>query len=321
MAAIGLLAACGQRAGSSSALAAAFSASRREVKIAFVNVAGVNAPVWLAETTGAFLAHGLNVKSQLVEGNVAAKALIAKEIDLLLQAAAPIITADLNGGADLAIVASSFNHSLHALVTSADIRAAADFKGKVLGSDRPGSTNDYQNRVLLRLMGLQPSDVTIRVLGGSDALLPALMSGQIHGAALSPPQIYEAEAAGFRILEDTYSEPYQGGGWVTSRARFGELGPVIPPFLTAFRQGMVAFREQPELAKRVLAERTKTTDQFLLDRTYDFFLNKAPFQDNLKPTLEGIQRMLDYLSESVPAARAATPRQFVDLRFLPAELL
>ncbi|HLG69178.1 MAG TPA: ABC transporter substrate-binding protein [Chloroflexota bacterium] len=292
------------------------SSAPRELKIAFVNIAGVNAPVWLAEATGAFTQHGLNVKSQLIEGNIAAKALIAKEVDLLLQAAAPIITADLNGGADLVMLASSFNHSLHALVTPAEIRTPADFKGKILGSDRPGSTNDYQNRVILGLMGLQPSDVTIRVLGGSDSLLPALLSGQIQGAALSPPQIYQAEEAGFHVLQDTYSQPYQGGGWVTSRARLDELAPAMPPFLAAFRQGMITFRQQPDLAKRILSERTKTDDPVQLDKTYDFFVKTAPFQEDLRPTMEGIQRMLDYLSDAVPAAKQAKPEQFVDLRFL-----
>ena len=282
-----------------------------------MNIAGVNAPVWLAETTEAFARRGLNVKSQLIESNIAAKALIAREIDLLLQAAAPIITADLNGGADLVMVGSSFNHSLHALVTPPEIRSGADFKGKVLGADRPGTTNDYQNRVILGLLGLHPSDVTMRVVGGSDALLPALQSGQIQGAALSPPQVYEAERAGFHILQDTYSQPYQGGGWVTSRTRLAELAPSIPPFLAAFRQGMVTFREQPELAKRILKQYTKTDDPMLLDKTYDFFARTAPFQEDLLPTPEGIQRMLDYLSDTVPAARTATPEQFVDLRFLP----
>jgi ABC-type nitrate/sulfonate/bicarbonate transport system substrate-binding protein len=310
--AVSLLTGCGTAGRQPSAT----PVQKRELKIAFVNNAGVNAPVWLADITGAFTQRGLTVKSQLIAGDVAAKALIAREIDLLFQAAAPIITADLNGGADLAIIASGFNHSQHALLTLPDIHTPAEFKGKVLGSDRAGSTNDYQNRVLLKLMGLQPSDVTLRVLGGGDTFLPALISGQIQAGALAPPQVYQAEAAGFHILQDSYSQPYQGGGWVTSRARFAELAPALPPFLAAFRQGMITFRQQPQLAKDVLRQYTKTTDADLLDKTYDFFINKSPFQEDLQPTLEGIQGMLDYLADTLPAARTAMPDQFVDLRFL-----
>lgn len=325
----GLLTGCGASAaapvqsGPSSAAAAPAGASKpaasstaRELKIAFVNIAAVNAPVWLAESTGAFTEHGVRVHSQLIQSNLATKALIAKEIDLLYTAAAPVITANLNGGTDLVITGSGFNHSQHALVTAASIRRPADFRGKVLGSDRPGTTNEYQNRVILKLMGLQPKDVTIRVLGGSDVLMPALLSGQIDGVAVSPPQIYEAEAAGFAVLQDTYSQPYQGGGWVTSKARLNELAPMMPGFLLGFRQGMITFREKPDLTRRILQEYTKTTDSVTLDKTYDFFVNKSPFEESLQPTMDGIQRMLDYLVETVPAAKDAKPEQFVDDRFL-----
>ena len=316
LSAAALLAACGGGAGAQDSPSKA--AARMDLSVAFVTLTAVNAPIWLAEASGAFTAHGLNVKSQYIESNVATKALIAKEIDLILQAGAPIITANLNGNAGLVMLASSLNHSQHAMVTPADIRTPADFKGKVLGADRPGTTNDYQNRVLLKLMGLQPTDVTMRVLsGGSNTLLPALTTGQIQGAALSPPEVFQAEAAGLHILQDSYSEPYQGGAWVAPRDRIDELASRIPPFLSAFHQGMVVYRQQPDLAKRTLQERTKTTDQTLLDKSYDFFLKTAPFQDDLQPTIEGIQRMLDYLADTVPAAKGANPRQFLDLRFLP----
>src|SRR6476620_1546778 len=90
----GLLAACGEtRPGSASARASSpaaapstaaskpVSGAQRELKVAFVNIAAVNAPVWLAESTGAFTEHAVRVNSQLIQSNLATKALIAKEID------------------------------------------------------------------------------------------------------------------------------------------------------------------------------------------------------------------------------------------------
>jgi len=286
------------------------------IKVAFPVITGAQTPLWVAETLGFFGQQHVKESSQLIAGNISAKALIAKEIDVLLQAAAAPLTADLNGGADFVYVASEYNHSQESLMVAPSIKTAADLRGKVGGTDQPGSTSDYQTRLFMRLLGVQPSDVELRVLGSQDILYPALLSGQIQAAPISPPAVFQAQAAGFHSLRDSYDQPYQNVGVVVSKARIPELTPALLAFMKGYRQGMQAYAQQPEVAKKVLQDRAKISDQATLDKSYDFYVKQTPFELDMEPTPEGIQHMLDFLSTTIPAAKSAKPEQFIDRRLL-----
>jgi NitT/TauT family transport system substrate-binding protein len=285
-------------------------------KVAYPVITGAQMPLMLADSTGLFAQQHVKVTSHLIEGSISVKALIAKEVDALLQAAATILTADLNGSADLVYVASAYNHSQFSLMVPASVKSAADLKGKIWGNDRPGTTTDYYTKLLLQLIGLKASDVEIRALGSSEVLLTNLLSGQIQAAPQSPPATFQSEAAGFHSIKDTFDIPYQNVGVVVSRARIPELTPALLRFLPAYRGGMQAYTQKPDVAKQLLKQYGKIADQAVLDKSYEFYVKQTSFQLDMQPTLEGIQHMLDFLSESVPAAKNAKAEQFVDTRLL-----
>lgn len=271
---------------------------------------------WMAEAIHAFSNHGISVTQRLIQANVAIPSLLAREVDVVEISAAPVITADLNGNADLAFIASVLNHPVLSLYVAPAIKSAADLKGKILATDRPSTPSDYAMQAALELLGVKPSDVSLRPLGGSAVELPALLSGQVQGAILSPPQSFEAASKGFTDLQDTFSIPYQNVGIVAVRSRLDELSSAIPPFLLALRDGIKAFNSQPDLAMRVLQQYTKDNNAESLKKSYDFYHTKATFEPTLQPTLEGISAMLKSLSSSIPAAKSAKPKQFVATQFL-----
>lgn len=264
----------------------------------------------------------MDVSLKFIAGTVAVSSLIAKDVDVLMEAATAMLTADLNGKANLVYVASAYNHAQFSLMVAPSIKTPDDLKGKLLGTDRAGTTTDYFARLLLRLVGLKPTDVQQRPLGGSTVLLPALLSGEIQAAPIAPPATFQAEAAGFHSLKDTYDQPYQNVGAVIHRDRIAELTPALVPFLTAYRQGMQIYTKQPDEAKRMLQKYGKVSDPATLEKTYEFYIKQTQFQLDLEPTTQGIQYMLDFLSGSIPAAKTAKPDQFIDgsvLKQLPKE--
>jgi NitT/TauT family transport system substrate-binding protein len=286
------------------------------LKVAYPVITGAQMPLMLADSLGFFNQQHVKVTSQFIEGSISVSALLAKEVDVLLQAAATVLTADINGSADLVYVASAYNQSQFSLMVAPAIKTAADLKGKPWGNDRPGTTTDYYTRVLLPLLGLKATDVEQRALGNNAVLLTALLGGQVQAAPLSPPATFQAETAGFHSLKDTFDIPYQSVGVVVSRARIPELTPALLRFLVAYRQGMQAYTQQPDAAKKLLQQYGKIEDQATLDKSYTFYVNQTHFQLDLQPTMVGIQQMLDFLSDSIPAAKNAKPEQFVDTRLL-----
>lgn len=272
----------------------------------------------MAQAIGAYKKYGLNVKMQYIATNTAVAAMVAKSIDVLEVSPAPIITADLNGHLDIKLVASALNHPILGLYVQPSITDAAQLKGKIIGSDRPSTPVDYAARLSLSLLKLKPSDVQLRPLGGGPEQLAALISKQVQAAVLAPPQSFQAEAKGFKLLKDIFSQPYQNVGLFASEARLAksDLGGIMPGLLAAYRDGINAFNQQPDLAMKILAQYTKTTDAAINKKTYQFYLKTAPFQTDLKPTMKGIQAMIDFLANTLPAAKGAKAAQFVDTRFL-----
>lgn len=284
--------------------------------IAWGSPGGFTVPLWLTDATNAFTNAGVTTKVSYIESSAAVSALIAGDVDAILLSAAPVITADLNGNADLVIPGSISNWPVFALYGSDSIKTAADVKGKVVASDRPGTPTDFGARLLLGKLGLKASDVKILPVGGSVQVLSALASGQAQAGALAPPSSFQAEDKGFHQLTNIFDVPYQGVGVVMRRSRLDQLTPAAVPFFKGLRQGVLAYNAQPDLAMQLLSQYSKETDSSILKRTYEFFKTQAPFEPTLKPTTEGIQSMIDFLAESIPAAKTAKANQFIDGRFL-----
>jgi ABC-type nitrate/sulfonate/bicarbonate transport system substrate-binding protein len=264
----------------------------------------------------AFKQHGVTVTLQRVESSAMVPALQAGDVDGFLQSASPVITADLNGKLDLVFVGSPSNHSPSSLMSSPSVRTAEELKGKPVATDRPGTPVAYATRVELSQIGLQATDVQLLAVGTSDSTLAALLSGQVAAATLSPPQAFQAKARGFNTLTDLYKLPYQGSGVVMSRAALDRLSMATLAFLRGLRDGVLAYPQQPDLAMQLLSQYSGETDPDILRQTYDFYRDQNPFDPSLRPSVAGIQSVLEFLRDTLPDAQGATPEQFVDSRFL-----
>lgn len=268
--------------------------------IAYTSTGGFNVPLWLSDALHLFDDDNVTVTLSLVQANAATAALLARTMDAILQSAAPVITADLNGNTDLVFVASTGNHPVFALYAEPLIATGDDLRDKVLATDRPGAPNDYGARALLARLGLSYADVQALPVGGSASTIAALLSGQAQAAVLTPPEAFRAEAAGFHQIANIFDGSYQGAGIVMQQSRLDERGPATLAFLKGLRRGVQAYNEQPDQALKALASYGQEADAEIARKTYDFYRTQAPFQADLRPTLPGIQSMLDFLVDTVP---------------------
>lgn len=304
-------------ASAGSSASASAQASLGTLKVASTTSAGTQTPLWLADTLHFWSNRGLNVARSTVNNDIGTKALLAKEIDVLMQSPPPMIAANLNGSIEMVYVGSVFNHSQFALAVPAAIKSAEDLKGKLVGTDLPGSVNNFQTEVMLGKLGLKDSDVKLTPLESSQGIYAALLAGQIQAAPMGVPQPFQAEGKGFHLLVDTFDIKYQNIGPMVLKSRVQELSSKLATLLLGIRDGMQAFAAQPDLAKQLIGTNTKETDQAILQRTYDFYTKDTQFNVSLQPTLEGIQSMIDFLGRTtLPAAKNAKPEQFVDFSIL-----
>jgi NitT/TauT family transport system substrate-binding protein len=322
----GLLAACGEPQAAPPPTAAPAPAQTQaapgkpanvpKLLVSYGSPVGSFAALWMAKAIGGFEKYGVQVDVQLIETSASIPGLISNSIDVSEASAAPIITADVNGNQDLVIIASALNHPILGLYAGADIATAETLKGKTIASDKPGTPVDYSARLSLSLLGLSPGDVDLRAVGNATEIVAAMLSGQVQAGMIAPPQSFQVEAKGFHLLQDIFSQPYQNVGLIAKRSRLDELAPALRPLLAAFRDGIVAWNTQPDLAMQVQDEYAKVGDPDILRRTYEFYTKTAPFEPSLQPTLPGIKAMMDFLAQTIPAMKDHKPEDFVDTRFL-----
>ncbi len=296
--------------------AAAKAKPGQKLIVTYGSTVGSFLPLWVAKEAGLLEKYGLDVDMRFVESTAAVAAQIAGEIHAQEVSAAAVITADVNGNQDLVFIASALNYPIISLWSKAEIKTADDLKGKAVGSGLPGSPVDYATRLALSNLGLKPTDVEIRRLGPNQPLAQ-MLAGQLPAGSIAPPETFQAEKAGFHLLQDIKNKPYQNVGLVARRSRLDELAGGMRPLLAAYRDAIQLIYDKPDVAMKVQGQYAKQDDQEILRKGYEFYTKDAPYQKDLQPTLEGIQAQIDFLAEgTVEKAKGHKAEEFVDTRFL-----
>jgi NitT/TauT family transport system substrate-binding protein len=295
-------------------VAQASPGASRPLRVAYLSTSATMASLWMAKEIGGFEKEGVQVEVLSMASSVAIPALIANEIDAVQVSAAPVITASLRGH-DVVFVAGLLNTMIWDFYARPEIKSPEQLKGKLIGTDRPATPVAYGTLVALKKMGLARKDVQLFPLGSSAQVVAALHSGQIIGGLGAPPASFVLERAGFRSMVNLLDVPYQNVGIVVRRSRMDELGPLLVPLLRSVRAGIDRYYSDKAFAMKVIGKYTKEADADVLDKTYEFY-RRAGFRRELVISEPGVQGILNFLSETIPEAKKATPGQFFDDRFV-----
>ena len=286
----------------------------RPLRIAYLFTSGTMASMWMAKETGGFAKEGLDVEMISMSSTLALPALLANEVDVIQVSAVPVLTASLRGF-DVVFIAGMLNTMIWDLYARPEIKNAEQLRGKIVGTERPGSPVAYGTLIALRKLGLTPKDVQLRPFGGTIQIAAALQAGQVAAGAAAPPVSFQVERAGFRSITSTLDQPYQNVGLVIRRSRMDELAPRLVPLLRSVRAGIDRYYNDKAFTLKVIPKYTRDSDPDVIDRTYEFY-RRAGFRRDLIISEAGIQGILDFLSETVPEAKKAVPGQFFDDRFV-----
>jgi NitT/TauT family transport system substrate-binding protein len=288
--------------------------ARPRLRVAYVSPIGAMAPLWMAQESGAFERAGVPVEVRYIQANAAVPALLANEVEVLEISGPAVLSAALQG-ADLTFVAGGLNAMILNLHAAADIHSGADLRGKLVGTDRPGTPVAFGADLALQHLGLRADDVQLLNVGSADNQIAALLAGQLSASIMGPPQSFVAESAGYPMLVDLHDVPYQNVGVVARRERLDELAPSLVPFLGAYREGIERYDADKPFAMSVLQKYSQETDPEVLDKTYEFY-HRLGFTRSLAVSEPGLASILGFLSEVVPEAKTAQPAQFYDARFV-----
>jgi NitT/TauT family transport system substrate-binding protein len=298
------------------ALAAAVVHAQTTVRIAFNGFGGV-APLYLGQETGIFKKQGLNLELIFIPGgSLSLQALIGKSLDLLMTGGPPVVNASLHG-AKIKIIAGVTNFLPYMFVVTADIRSAELVKGKKIGISRFGSNTDYVVRLALNHFSLTPNDVQIIQVGGSQARLVALQSGAIQATVLSPEEALVAQKLGFGMLLDFIEKgiEFPHVNFVAREDYLESQPQTVRAFMKAYVETVRYYKTHRDEAVKKIMALSKLAERQMAEVVYEGSLRATP--DDGKPTLKGMEVVLDAAAKENPKAKSMTVQQLLDLRFLP----
>lgn len=283
------------------------------LNIVYNNISIGATPIWITHQAGFFRKHGLDVNLSFARGTLAEQAMLAGTFPVGFVSSSAVINSSL-AGARIKIVASVSNKMLYAVVAARAITSAAQLRGKRVGISRFGDASETATRLAARELGLDPDrELAMLQIGNSPDRFAALQAGTIDAMVADPADVVRARREGLNVLIDLTAKgiDYQGGGLSMMEGFIRDQRETALNFVRAFAEGIHYYKNNREEVVRVAASYLKTSDLDMLRQAWQVFAERLiPMKPY--PSVKGIQLVIGEVASRNPAARSATPEQFID---------
>ncbi len=284
-----------------------------KTRIAFSSISPTQAVLWVADLGGYLTKNGLS--TEIIYTRAAIETLVAGEVDFGQMTGSLMFSARLQG-ADPVMIAGVQDVLNDRLMVRPNINSVEELRGKRIGVFRFGSASHMRLLNVLPRYGMTERDVTFLQVGDTPERLIALASGAIDASLLSPPDHFQAQRIGMKVLLNLrdLNVPYQGTGLVTTQRLLAKNRDLARRFLKAFVDAIHAVRANPGLAKRALARYRQIKDEKQLEDAYQALREIA--KPKPYPSIDGFRTIIQDAAERIPAAKTANPKDFMDTSLL-----
>lgn len=208
------------------------------------------------------------------------------------------VTNVLQGG-DVIPVACITHTFTTPMYVQPSIASLQQLRGKKVGVSRIGSVSHLTADSILRRARV--GDVTIIQTGGIPESMAAIMTGNVDGAMVNPPNNIILREKGFReivgpqqLKEMNLRFPENG---IMAKRSWAEKNPdLVKRFIKSVAESLKRLHEDREFSIKTLSKYTKVTDAKSLDESYRWATDS--FFKDFKTPPEAMQLMVDQLASS-----------------------
>ena len=286
-----------------------------KVRIGYTSPTPNHGVLWVADTSSLFKKNNLDLEIVYMPGNISLPSLLSGEIQFAQMTGALMSPGRLQGG-DPVMLLSVQDYLDDRIVARPNFKSIEELKGKRIGISRFGAASHMRVLNLLPRFGLGEKDVTFLQIGDTPARVVALVGGSIDASSFSPPDHLAAAKAGMKILFNMreLNVAYQGTGLVTTQRQLQKNRDIVKRMVKTYVEAIHMIRTNPEVSKRAFAKYRKTNDEKQLDEAYDTLreiVRPKPY-----PSVEGFKTIFKDVSDRIPAAKTANPKEFIEASFL-----
>jgi len=288
----------------------------KKVQVGVPAISMGNIIIYFTKEVKIFEKYGLDVDPVAVAGSgIASKALISGSV-LISPIATPTVMTAVLAGSDMVILAHTMPGVIQSLMVRPEIKRDEDLKGKTIGVTTFGSLTDFLVKYLARQKGLNPDkDFALLQIGTDSDRFVALQQGRIQGATLSHPNFIFAQRAGFHVLWDFFRDvDYPWSEIATTRTQIKQDRDLVMRYMRAHVEGIARFKQEPELAKKVIKKMLRLDDDSLAQESWELFAKHriaAPY-----PNIKGMKTSYEYVAATRPDVYKHKPEEFIDSSFV-----
>jgi NitT/TauT family transport system substrate-binding protein len=287
-----------------------WGAERIPFLVSYGGTAGYQLPLWVNKELGFSKKHGVDLEIILIQaGSPNIQALLGGSIQLT-QTAASSAVIGATRGAPIVIVATLENKLPMLLISRPEIKDPQQLRGKTIGINRFGGSNDAAVLMAIKSWKIDPGDIKMIQSGGTSARMAALMSKQIDATVQSYPEIYQARKLGMNVLADIGDFGfYTNTSNIVTRSYLQQNRAAIKGFIKGQIEGMHYVKTNKEGSLKILRKRLQVTDPEAVEGTYEFFAKRLP--SSPRTELEGIKNIL----ASIDAGQR-NPSDYIDMSII-----
>jgi ABC-type nitrate/sulfonate/bicarbonate transport system substrate-binding protein len=273
----------------------------KKVRIAYPSNTICCLPLFGALKWKVFEENGLQAEIIQVRSQLAYPAMSSGEVPYVAGVGPASISATLRGMQSKAVWFAT-EELIYSLIARPDFHNVKDLRNKKIALTGLGGTSHVALQISLEAVGENQKNFVYIGMGGAQ-LLPALESGTVEAALLSPPMLYFAKKKGFRELLDVGSRAKMPLGGLTVmnstiRNRADELKRVIKSMQAAKQEILKSKEKSVAMIASFLQ-----VDRDVAEDTYPIY--RKTVSGNGVPTHEGI----DQIIKSLQAAGQFTDRK------------
>jgi NitT/TauT family transport system substrate-binding protein len=274
------------------------AASAENLRMAYPGTAGFNVPFFLAHDAGLFKKHGINSELVLIaNSSPTIQALVAGDIAVVNSTGSAPLNAALRG-ADLILVASSYNLMPYAMVVSKDVRTAEDLKGKPMAVGNLGGAVEAALLMTLEKLKVNPKESAFIRTGSEAGRIAAVYSGTAAATVIAPPALYKATSMGLRMMVDLgeLGLKYPASVITVRRSQLQRDRATIRKIVMGFADALQLYKQDKKLATQVMQKYSRLPDQELVSKTHDYFVRHT----SIVPLVDGAA-----VAAALPPGKAA----------------
>src|SRR5918994_1585954 len=278
--------------------------------VSYGGTAGYQLPLWVNKELGFSKKHGVDLEIILIQaGSPNIQALLGGSLQLTQTAASSAIIGAARG-APVVIVATLENKLPLQLISRPEIREPQQLRGKVIGINRFGGSNDAAVLMAIKAWKMDPKDITMLQTGGTSARMAALLSKKIDATVQSYPEIYQARKLGMNVLADVGDFGfYTNTSNIVTRSYLQQNRAAVKGFIKGQIEGMHYVKTNKEGSLKILKKHLQVTDPEAVEGTYEFFAKRLPRVPRTE--VEGIKNIL----ASIDAAQKE-PGEFLEMSLI-----